>query len=319
MNQALRILSPGPGATIQDLGRFHAYHLGVPASGALDDYAHRVANWLVGNASTCATLEMAMIGACIEILGEADIAVTGARMNLRINGEPARQWASLRVRPGDRLELGFAENGCRSFLAVTGGIDVPEVLGSRSTYVGGKIGGFMGRVLVSGDILPRGEGPVLDRSRSLPWIPLYPETLVLRAIAGPHDQFFRQAQERFFASTFRVTNQSNRMGCRLSGPPVERDPEAPASIVSEPVVPGNIQIPADGQPIILLKEQTIGGYTCIATVVTADLWRIAQVKPGDTVKFTPVSLEEGQCIYREWMDFLADTEHLLAGDPLQSL
>jgi biotin-dependent carboxylase-like uncharacterized protein len=319
MNQALRVLSPGPGATIQDLGRFHAYHLGVPASGALDDYAHRVANWLVGNASTLATLEMAMIGACIEFLGKADIAVTGARMNLRINGEPARQWASLRVRPGDRLELGFAENGCRSFLAVTGGIDVPEVLGSRSTYVGGKIGGFMGRVLVSGDILHRGEGPLLDRPCSLPWIPLYPETLVLRAIAGPHDHFFRQEQERFFASTFRVTNQSNRMGCRLSGPPVERDPEAPASIVSEPVVPGNIQIPADGQPIILLKEQTIGGYTCIATVVTADLWRIAQVKPGDTVKFTPISLEEGQCIYREWMDFLADTEHLLAGEPSQSL
>ena len=319
MNPALRILSPGPGATVQDLGRFQAYHLGVPASGALDDYAHRVANWLVGNAATCATLEMAMIGACIEILGEADIAVTGARINLRINGEPARQWASLRVRPGDRLELGYAENGCRSYLAVSGGIDVPEVLGSRSTYVGGKIGGLMGRALVSGDILPRGERPVLDRACSLPWIPLYPENLVLRIIAGPHDQFFRQAQEGFFTSTFRVTNQSNRMGCRLSGPPVERDPEAPASIVSEPVVPGNIQIPADGQPIILLKEQTIGGYTCIATVVTADLWRIAQVKPGDTVKFTPISLEEGQCIYREWMDFLADTEHLLAGDPLQSL
>ncbi|WP_319588299.1 biotin-dependent carboxyltransferase family protein [uncultured Desulfobulbus sp.] len=319
MNQAFRILSPGPGATIQDLGRVHAYHLGVPASGALDDYAHRVANWLVGNPSTCATLEMAMIGACIEILGKADIAVTGARMNLRINGEPARQWTSLRVRPGDRLELGFAENGCRSFLAVTGGIDVPEVLASRSTYVGGKIGGFRGRALVSGDILPRGEGPLLKHSRSLPWIPLYPEPLVLRVIAGPHDQFFRQAQDRFFASTFRVTNQSNRMGCRLSGPSVDRDPEAPASIVSEPVVPGNIQIPADGQPIILLKEQTIGGYTCIATVVTADLWRIAQVKPGDTVKFTRVSLEEGQCIYWQWMEFLADTELLLAGDPLQSL
>ena len=160
---------------------------------------------------------------------------------------------------------------------------------------------------------------MLDRACSLPWIPLYPENLVLRIIAGPHDQFFRQVQEGFFTSTFRVTNQSNRMGCRLSGPPVVLDPEAPASIVSEPVVPGNIQIPADGQPIILLNEQTVGGYTCIATVVTADLWRIAQVKPGDTVNFTPVSLEEGQCIYREWMEFLADTEHLLAGEPLLSL
>jgi biotin-dependent carboxylase-like uncharacterized protein len=319
MNPALRILSPGASTTIQDLGRFHAYHLGVPASGALDDYAHRVANWLVGNVADCATLEMAMIGACVEILGEADIAVTGARMNLRINDEPARQWTSLRVRPGDRLELGFAKNGCRSFLAVSGGIDVPEVLGSRSTYVGGKIGGFMGRALVGGDILARGDGLPLACPRSLSWMPLYPETLALRAIAGPHDQFFRQAQERFFASTFRVTSQCNRMGCRLNGPPVERDPEAPASIVSEPVVPGNIQVPADGQPIILLKEQTIGGYTCIATVVTADLWRIAQVKPGDTVTFAPVSLEDAHRIYREWMDFLRDTEHLLVSGPLQSL
>jgi biotin-dependent carboxylase-like uncharacterized protein len=240
-------------------------------------------------------------------------------MDLRRNGAPVRQWTALRVGPGDVLELGVAANGCRASLAISGGINVPPVLGSRATYLGGRIGGFGGRALVSGDILPRGEGPLLAHPRCLPWVPLYPESLVLRAIAGPHDQFFQRHLDRFFAATFTLSPQSNRMGCRLNGPPVERDPGAPASIVSEPVVPGNIQIPADGQPILLLREQTIGGYTAIATVITADLWRIGQAKPGDTVRFVRVSLEEGQRITRAWLDFLADTERLLAGGPQRTV
>jgi biotin-dependent carboxylase-like uncharacterized protein len=313
MNEALRILSPGLATTVQDLGRLHARHLGVPPSGAVDDYAHRVANWLVGNAATCATLEMTMIGARIEVLAAADIAVTGAHMDLRCNGAPVRQWTAHRVRPGDLLELSNAANGCRAYLAISGGIAVPPILGSRATCLGGRIGGLMGRALAGGDILPRGEGPLLTHPRRLPWVPLYPESLVLRVIVGPHDQFFQHNLDRFFAATFTLSPQSNRMGCRLSGLPVERDPGAPASIVSEPVVPGNIQIPADGQPILLLKEQTIGGYTAIATVITADLWRIGQAKPGDTIRFAPVSLEEGQRITRTWLDFLAATERLLAG------
>jgi biotin-dependent carboxylase-like uncharacterized protein len=279
----------------------------------MDDYAHRVANWLVGNVAACATLELTMIGPRIEILAMADIAVTGARMNLRRNGAPERQWASVRVRPGDLLELGVAENGCRSYLAVSGGITVPPMLGSRSTYLSGSIGGLEGRALVSGDILPRGSGLLLEPPRRLPWVPLYPEKIILRAIAGPHDQFFQQYLDRFFAAPYTLSPQSNRMGCRLRGPVVERDSGAPASIVSEPVVPGNIQVPADGQPILLLREQTIGGYTSIATVISADLWRIGQAKPGDTVRFVRVSLEEGQRISRDWLHFLAATERLLSG------
>jgi len=315
MKAGLRILSPGLGATVQDLGRSHARHLGVPPSGALDDYAHRVANWLVGNAATCATLEMTVIGPQVEILAPADIAVTGARMDLRLNSGAQRQWTSFRVQPGDVLELGLAENGCRSYLAVTGGIAVPEMLGSRSTYLGGMLGGFKGRALAGGDLLPlpRDNRPLLERPRCLPWTPLYPDNIVLRAIPGPHDRFFRQGLDCFFTSTFTFSPRSNRMGCRLSGPVVSRDPGAPASIVSEPVVAGNIQIPADGQPILLLREQTIGGYTAIATVISADLWRIGQAKPGDTVRFVRVALEEGQHLSLEWLRFLADTERLLAG------
>ncbi|MCL1979898.1 MAG: biotin-dependent carboxyltransferase family protein [Proteobacteria bacterium] len=314
MNPGLRILSPGLGLSVQDMGRFGVRHLGVPPSGVLDDYAHRVANWLVGNAATCATLEMTVSGPRIEWLTTADIAVTGAGMGPRLNGSPQRPWASLRVRPGDVLELGLAENGCRGYLALTGGIGVPEVMGSRSTCLGGGLGGLEGRLLVPGDLLPVGQGELLARPRCLPWTPIYPDHHLLRAIAGPHDFLysFSGGLERFFTTTFTVSPRSDRMGLRLAGDVVERDAGAPTGIVSEPVVPGNVQIPGDGQPILLLKEQTIGGYGCIATVLSADLWRIGQIKLGDTVRFVRVSLEAGQRLGSEWRDFLATTERLLA-------
>jgi len=311
MTDAFHIISPGAYTTVQDMGRFHAYHMGVPVSGSMDDYAHRVANWLVGNSSDLAVLEMSMIGAKFDVLCESDMAVTGARMNLRVNGRPCPEWTSIRMRPGDVVELGIAENGCRAYLAISGGIDVPFAMGSRSTYAGGLLGGLKGRPLLSGDILSRGEGRLLSKPRSLPWIPLYPEKISIRAIPGPHDNWFRNHLDRFFSSTFTVTAQSNRMGCRLVGPKILRDPDAPQSIISEPVIPGNIQVPADGQPIVLLKEQTIGGYTNIATVISSDIFRMAQARPGDTVRFIHVTLDEAHRIYRDWMRFLDETEALL--------
>jgi biotin-dependent carboxylase-like uncharacterized protein len=313
MTDALHILSPGLCTTVQDLGRLHAYHMGVPVSGILDDYAGQVANWLVGNPSECATLEMTMTGARIEILSPADIAITGAVMHPQINSRPCRQWSSLRVQPGDMLDLGAADNGCRAYLAISGGVAVPQVLGSRSTYLGGLLGGFKGRMLATGDILKRGTGPLLRSPKNLPWHPLYPEDIFLRVIAGPHDCYFLNQRERFFSTPFEVTTQCNRMGVRLAGPPIDRDAAAPESILSEPITPGNVQIPAGGQPIILLKEQTIGGYTTIATVVSIDIWRIGQVKPGDRVHFVQISLEEAHRLYREWMSFLAVVKGLLAG------
>jgi biotin-dependent carboxylase-like uncharacterized protein len=252
------------------------------------------------------------------MLAEADIAVTGARMDLRINGVVQRQWQSLRVRPGDLLELGTATNGCRAYCAITGGFAVAEVLGSRSTYLGGHLGGLQGRTLAEGDILPRGEQPLLDAQRHLPWETIYPDRVVLRAIAGPHDPWFQNQGDKFWGAAFTLSAQSNRMGCRLQGPVIERDAGAPASIVSEPVAAGNIQVPADGRPIIVLNEQTIGGYTAIATIIAADLWRVGQARPGDTITFNQVSLEEGQRIGREWRAFLADTELVLTSSPPHS-
>lgn len=304
MTSALRILSPGPCTTVQDLGRHGAYHMGVPVSGMLDDYAGQIANWLVANPADSATLEMSLIGAELEILCPADIAITGADMQPLLNGLPCRQWASIRVQPGDILHLGMADSGCRTYLAIGGGIQVSPVMGSRSTYLGGSLGGFQGRMLKAGDIVERGPGPLLRSPKSLPWFPLYPEHLHLRAIPGPHDGYFHDFLPTFFTSSFTVTSQANRMGYRLEGPEIKRDATAPESILSEPIVPGNVQIPAGGQPIILLKEQTIGGYTNIATVVSTDLWRLAQAKPGDRVSFVRVSLENAHALYREWMAFL---------------
>ena len=311
MTDALRIITPGPCTTVQDLGRFDTYGIGVPVSGVQDDYAAKIANWLVGNPATCATLEMTLIGAAMEILVPADIAITGAAMHPMLNGSPCRQWASIRVQPGDILQLGSADNGCRAYLAITGGIDVPVVLGSRSTYLGGHLGGFCGRMLVAGDILQYRPRPLLCRPRNLPWFPIYPENILLRAIAGPHHCYFKNHLPRFFGASFTVTTQCNRMGVRLDGPHIDRDAGAPESILSEPIVPGNVQIPADGRPIILLTEQTIGGYTSIATVISMDIRRIGQAKPGDSLRFIEVSLEEGQNIYRQWSSFLVAVEALL--------
>lgn len=315
--EAIRIHTPGPYTTVQDLGRPHYFHLGVPVSGSLDDYAHRVANWLVGNPEACAVLELSMAGGRMEMLCPADIAVTGATMDPRINGKPCPTWASVRVKAGDVLELGMAANGCRAYLAITGGIDVPEVMGSRSTLVGSRLGGFQGRVLAPGDVLGRGDAPLLSRPRSLPWRPLYPEEVALRAIPGPHEAFFQDQADVLFSSLFTVSANANRMGYRLEGPGLKRDADAPQSILSVPVTPGNIQVPADGRPIILLREQTVGGYTIIATVISPDLFRIAQAKPGDRVRFVRVALETAHGITREWMGFLGgiQREHVQRAEP----
>lgn len=307
MSDVLRLLTPGPCTTVQDLGRFHAYHLGVPVSGAMDDYAAIFANRLVGNEDGAALLEMTLVGARLEVLAPCDIAITGAAMGPQVNGAPARQWMSHRLKPGDLLELGSADNGCRSYLAVGGGIDVAPLLGSRSTYLGGECGGHQGRMLVAGDVLQRFPKPLLAKANQLPWRPLYPETITVRAIPGPHQQWFNETLEAFFSASFTVSAHCNRMGIRLDGAAIDRDPGAPESILSEPVVPGNIQIPAGGQPIILLKEQTIGGYTAIATVISCDLWRLGQAKPGDGVRFLEVDLATAHRLLREWAAFLGSS------------
>ena len=296
-----RVISPGHYTTVQDRGRFDFQHMGVPVSGALDEFAARVANWLVGNPDHLAVLEITVIGPELEVQQDADVALTGAEMKMRINEQEAPSWASCRVRSGDLIRFDMTTAGCRGYLAVSGGIAVRPVMGSRSTYVGGCLGGIGGRTLVADDMIPRGDSPLLVRPRELPaeWIPACPGQIVLRAIQGPQEDAFVDSLELFFSTEYKVSPKADRMGYRLTGPAIQHGPDYPASIISEPSLPGNVQIPPDGKPIILLVEQTTGGYSKIATVISSDIDRVAQALPGNRVRFVQVSLERAHAIYRE--------------------
>jgi len=295
------VLTPGPYTTVQDKGRFGYQQIGVPISGAIDQFAFRVANFLVGNPEESAVLEITIVGPQLAVLREVDLALTGAEMGFELNHDPVECWKTVRVKPGDVISIQQVKSGCRGYLAVSGGIDVPEVMGSRSTYVGGKLGGYKGRTLKKGDIIQSVEGSLLNKPRYLPesWIPRYSEEVLLHAIPGPQDDFFDEGMETLFQSEFTVTVKADRMGYRLQGPSIQLKEKMPKSIISEPTMPGGVQIPADRQPIILLAEQTVGGYAKIATVISPDLSRIAQAIPGNTVRFEQVSLESAHRLYHE--------------------
>lgn len=314
MMDLFRVQAPGPYTTVQDTGRFGYMDRGVPPSGALDPFAYRVANLLVGNAGGAAVLEITMVGPVLEVLAEADIALTGADMGLTVNGTPAANWKTLRVRRGDVVQIPQAKRGCRAYLAVTGGIDVPSVMGSRSTLVRAKLGGLEGRILKKEDVLSRGDGMPLSTPRSLPghWVPDYGPDLTLRAIPGPQDDYFTKEIAAFFGVIYEVSDESDRMGYRLKGPPIRRDEGRPESIVTEPIMPGNVQVPADGQPIIVLVEQTTGGYMKIATVVTPDIPAVAQAMPRNLIRFEKVSLDEAHALYRDEAERMQEIEEYLS-------
>lgn len=299
--RAFKVLTPGAFTTVQDLGRFGYQRMGVPVSGALDPFACQVANMLVGNFRDAAVLEITAVGPRLEFLNKTLIALTGAQMGMRLNDQPVSGWQSILVNSGDVLKVNQITSGCRAYLAISGGIDVPRVMGSRTTYVGGHMGGFKGRSLKVGDILKSGDRTALEVPRRLTqeWIPTYPEKIVLRAIPGPQNDFFREGLDTFFSSDYTVTPKADRMGYRLQGPLVHPLDHVPPSIISEPIMPGGIQISPDHQPIVLLVEQTVGGYTKIATVISPDLSRLAQAIPGDTVRFESVDLETAHRIYNE--------------------
>ncbi len=303
--KALKISEPGPFTTVQDLGRFSFQQYGVPPCGILDKWAGRIANILVGNDEHAAVLEFTFMGGQMEALGDFVIAVAGADMQLCVNGRTCRNFASHRVQAGDRISMGTVDSGCRAYLAILGGIDVPKVMGSRSTYIGAQIGGFKGRCLAAGDVLERKiKAGQIGGVRELPahWIPRIPghqDEIVLRAVPGPQDTYFDEGLDLFFNARFVVTKDANRMGYRLKGPAVPRKAGMPKSIISEPTLPGGVQVPEDGQPIILLAEQTVGGYAKIATVISSDLDRLAQAVPGNQVRFEKVSLAQAHTIYRK--------------------
>ena len=299
---AIKILAPGGYTTIQDKGRFGLQNMGIPVSGVLDNFSFVLANLLVGNFENSAVMELTIMGPCLEIRKEMDIALTGAKMGISINGKFYEQWHSIRVKPGDIVTIGQVQSGCRAYLAFSGGINIPEVMGSFSTYVGGKLGGFKGRSLQEGDTIKTLDVTLLAKERAIPqklFIPSYPAHVVVRAIPGPQDDYFGDGLTTLFQSEYMVTAKADRMGYRLQGKSITIKENMPKSIVSEPSMPGSIQIPPDEQPIILLVEQTVGGYAKIATIISSDIALVSQTTPGDTIGFEKIDLDTAHSLIVE--------------------
>jgi antagonist of KipI len=302
----IRVVSPGPFTTVQDLGRAGWGSSGVPPSGAMDGPALRAANLLAGNPQDAAGLEITIAGPVLVFEQHATVAIAGARIEASIDETAAPDRETLEVRAGSTLRLGKVSGGVRAYLAVGGGIDLPPVLGSRSTLAAAGIGGLSGRALADGDRLPIGPATSRAARKRLPDAALAGAAGVVRAVAGPQeDAFTAKGIEAFWAATFTVTPRSDRTGVRLDGPAIEH--AGGADLDPEGVVTGAIQIPGDGKPIVLGPDRpATGGYAKIATVVTADLPLIAQARPGDTLRFVPVSVEEARVAWRELERALRD-------------
>jgi len=266
----------------------------------MDPEAFLLANRLVGNPDGAAALECTLIGPRLEFTDDRLVAVTGADMAPSLNGGPAAAWAAFPVRAGDVLRLGPARAGVRAYIAVSGGIDTPPRLGSRSTYVRGRLGGIEGRALRKGDCLPLGvgvAGPARARVRA-DRVPAYGGEREIRVVLGPQDDRFTAAGiETFLGAAYEMLPASDRMGARFRGPRVEHI--RGHDILSDGVPLGAIQVVGDGQPIVLLADrQSTGGYTKIATVGSFDIGRLGQVKPGQRVRFVRVSVEEAYALRR---------------------
>ena len=297
---SMNVLFPGALSTFQDSGRFGYQEIGVTGSGAMDSISMRQANALVGNAPDEAVLEITVVGPMLTFTEDAIVAVSGADMDLKLNQTPVPVNESFVIHAGDSLTFGFARSGCRSYLAVKGGFDLTPALGSCSTNLKCSLGGFEGRALAAGDQIPLKEKADLTSytAKTFPWSA--PDTSVtLRVVSGPQSEYFtKKGTATFFKEAYKVTEDADRMGYKLSGPAVEA--AEGVDIVSDGITFGSVQIPPNGMPIVMMADhQTTGGYAKIGTVISSDLPKLAQLKPGDTVHFAPISVEDAQKIYKE--------------------
>jgi len=300
---ALEVLEPGFGTTIQDLGRIGYGSMGIPESGAMDSFALQAANLLVGNERGAAAIEIPISNFKVRSDRDCLVSCAGPEWMLEINGSLFPGWMSVVARAGDLIEpIPGPRPGRWGYLAVSGGIDVPVVAGSRSTFLRGKFGGLNGRTLQPGDSLTilHKSDPNLDLTgRVFPWERLmdYKHSMIARVIPGPQKESFGDdAFDLFMNSTFRIGSRLDRMGYTLEGPLFQR--VQPADILSEGVIPGSIQVPADGNPVVLMSDaQTTGGYAKIAAVIRSDLGVLAQLNPGDQVSFMVASLTHARELY----------------------
>ncbi|HWE64229.1 MAG TPA: 5-oxoprolinase subunit PxpB [Chloroflexota bacterium] len=298
---ALRVVRAGPLATVQDRGRSGLGALGYGTAGAMDHEALRIANALVGNDPDAAAIELTLDGGEFEAIGDLTIAIAGADLAPSIDEAPAPHARACALRAGMRLRFGARRTGLRAYLAVAGGIALPAVLGSRATDLVAQLGGLDGRALRTGDVLPI-HMTGAPGSWALDQVPLprAADELVVRVVWGPQDDWFDEAtRQRFSDAAFAVSARSDRTGLRLEGTPVM--PARRVELSSEGVVPGAIQVPADGNPIVLLADgRSIGGYPKIATVISADLHRLGQVTAGTRLRFSPVTAAEAREAARAW-------------------
>lgn len=287
----LTILSPGPLSTMQDEGRYGYMSMGFSPGGAMDILSMNIANILVGNNRNDGVIEMTLMGISAQFDCNTVIAVTGADMSPEINGIAVPMNRSVAVSSGDVLTMKMAQSGLRSYLAVAGGFDIAPVMGSMSTNLKCGIGGFCGRKLMAGDELPlRRSADLFSVGRRRSSFKFdYPQEIEVRVILGPQDDYFtKKGIDTFLGSTYTVSQKSDRMGVRLDGEAIEN--ENGVDIISDGIVTGSVQIPAAGTPIIMMADhQTTGGYAKIATVISTDIRKIAQARPGTAIKFIPVS------------------------------
>lgn len=300
---AVKVIAPGLSTTVQDLGRPGFYHLGIPLSGGMDRFALRAANMLVGNDEGAAVLEAVFMGPELEFTAPATVAITGGDLPPKLNGEERDSWSAFEVKAGDLLSFGFLKAGARAYIAVSGGIDVPVKLGSRSTYTLGALGGHQGRALAAGDELPvgqggRGGGSVPADLRRMPGNPAE-----LRMLPGLYwHRITGESGKRFFADTWKVAPEADRIGYRFRGGTaldfVPRDQpfgagSNPSNIVDACYPYGSIQVPGGTEPIVLHRDAVSGGgYMMVGCVISADMDLIGQLQPHSPARFVEVTMEQ---------------------------
>jgi antagonist of KipI len=310
----IEVIKPGLLSTLQDSGRHGFQHLGVLTNGAMDIVAHRIGNLLVGNEQHYATLELTLQGPHLRFTGDALIAITGADMAATVGGVRMPLWRPISVRAGTELRFAFATSGCRAYLAVQGGFAAPLFLGSRSTYLRGALGGHHGRALIGGDRLAIDNYRVSARLKVIETEPDNNEWArwpawgvsshrlarlsrpgVIRVLPARHtERFSAKARSAFLTQAFKLSAQADRMGYRLESGAIV-DPPSRFEALSQAVAFGSIQVPPDGKPIVLMADrQPTGGYPCIAVVATVDLPQLAQMRPGDGVRFELIDVSEAQ-------------------------
>lgn len=309
--KAFRIINPGIQTTVQDRGRSGLMKYGMSTSGAMDLWSFTMGNLLARNPEGAAALETALQGLKLEALNKVTLSITGADLDPWLNENPAPQWTAFTMSEGDVLYFRKRQKGFRAYVAVQGGVDVPEMLGSRSTYIRGRIGGLLraGETLnispsdsnasVKGLTIPQEYRPNLDRSEPI------------RVLMGPQDDYFTpRGIETFLNSTYRISPQCDRQGFRTEGPTIEiaKGP----GIITDPIPPGAIQVPGDGKPIVLLRDsQVTGGYAKIAVVARVEMDFLGQVMPGDTIRFQRVDRKTALELLREEEARLSTLRHLI--------